>query len=124
MVINLDRSINRLNKMRAAFEAKGLPLFERVAGVLVTADRDYQPPRLTKSLKLADYGCALAHREAWKRVVAGPHEWVVILEDDAVLVDTVNLTVLPKVSWLYTPPLSLPLLFSLLLPLLFFLSTN
>jgi len=29
-----------------------------------------------------EVGCFLAHREAWKVVVAGPHETVLILEDD------------------------------------------
>jgi hypothetical protein len=38
-----------------------------------------------------------AHREAWRRVVNGPHEWVVVMEDDAVLVDSVDLTRLPAV---------------------------
>lgn len=57
----------------------------------------FSPPRTSPSLKLADYGCALAHRKAWQRVADGPHEWVVVLEDDAELVDGVNLTDLPPV---------------------------
>lgn len=58
----------------------------RVPGVIVTeanVDTMY-PKRLTTGLKLADYGCALAHRRAWQRVVDGDNEWVVIIEDDAV----------------------------------------
>lgn len=152
MLINLDQSKNRRRKMRAEFVRQGLPMFERVPGVLVTevtvslpqrpltssllfprlfstfgglfrpppllsaqcvsgctteaasvpgggqANVDqYTPRRTSGSLKLADYGCALAHRRAWQRVVDGAHEWVVILEDDAELVDGVNLTDLPAV---------------------------
>eukprot|EP00035_Acanthoeca_spectabilis_P005611 m.115605 g.115605 ORF g.115605 m.115605 type:complete len:351 (-) comp13097_c0_seq2:106-1158(-) len=99
ILINLDQSKNRRRKMRAEFVRQGLPMFERVPGVLVTeANVDQHTPRRTSgSLKLADYGCALAHRRAWQRVVDGAHEWVVILEDDAELVDGVNLTDLPAV---------------------------
>eukprot|EP00041_Stephanoeca_diplocostata_P030568 m.929252 g.929252 ORF g.929252 m.929252 type:complete len:318 (-) comp23781_c0_seq17:625-1578(-) len=99
MVINLDRSINRRRRMRSAFMELELPMFERVPGVLVTdATVDsMHPKRLSTSLKLADYGCALAHRRAWQRVVDGDHEWVVIIEDDAELVESVNYTDLPAV---------------------------
>ena len=55
------------------------------------------PPRKSPALKLADYGCALAHRRAWQRVADGPHEWVVVLEDDAELIDDVDLRDLPPV---------------------------
>lgn len=36
MLINLDQSKNRRRKMRAEFIKRGLPMFERVPGVLVT----------------------------------------------------------------------------------------
>jgi GR25 family glycosyltransferase involved in LPS biosynthesis len=99
MVINLDKSRNRRRKMRADFAKHNLPEFERVPGVIVTDENvnTMTPPRKTSALKLADYGCALAHRRAWQRVVDGPHEWVVVIEDDAELVDEVDLTDLPLV---------------------------
>ena len=55
-------------------------------GIHATEDGVYEVPRLTKLLPLADYGCALAHREAWKAVANGHHEWVFILEDDTDLI--------------------------------------
>lgn len=66
----------------------------RVPGVIVDKSKmdSYSPPRLGKSLKLADYGCALAHIAAWRRVIAGSHDWVVVMEDDAEFVDDVDLT--------------------------------
>eukprot|EP00039_Didymoeca_costata_P015280 m.257524 g.257524 ORF g.257524 m.257524 type:complete len:230 (-) comp16190_c0_seq5:4107-4796(-) len=99
MVINLDRSKNRRRKMMQAFRDKNLPKFERVPGVIVDKSKmdSYSPPRLGKSLKLADYGCALAHIAAWRRVIAGSHDWVVVMEDDAEFVDDVDLTKMPKV---------------------------
>ena len=78
---------------------RGLPKFERIPGVIVTAENvdRMTPPRLSKQLKLADFGCALAHRRAWQRLVDGPHEWAVVLEDDAELIDSVNYADMPKV---------------------------
>lgn len=99
MVINLDRSKNRRRKMRQDFADRGLPAFERIPGVIITAENVNQmtPPRLSKQLKLADFGCAMAHRRAWQKIVAGPHDWAIVLEDDAELIDSVNYTVMPKV---------------------------
>ena len=45
-----------------------------------------------------DYGTALAHRAAWKAVMDGPHEWVIILEDDAQLISKDLVTSFPLVA--------------------------
>eukprot|EP00040_Diaphanoeca_grandis_P000286 m.14996 g.14996 ORF g.14996 m.14996 type:complete len:305 (-) comp10382_c0_seq1:115-1029(-) len=99
LVINLDRSKNRRRKMKSEFVSRGLPNFERVPGVIVSEENVDKmfPRRRHKSLKLADYGCALAHRAAWQRLVDGPHEWGIVLEDDAELMDGVNYTDMPLV---------------------------
>ena len=50
--------------------------------MLVTRDVHYDIPQ--HNLKNADFGCLLAHREAWKRIALyGQSEWAVVLEDDS-----------------------------------------
>ena len=97
MLINLDRSVGRLNRMTETFQKLELPMFERIPGVEVKAGGVYDVPKLHPSLKNADYGCCLAHREAWKAIVKGDHEWVLILEDDTLIVDPKLLLDLPPV---------------------------
>eukprot|EP00048_Salpingoeca_helianthica_P021067 m.10153 g.10153 ORF g.10153 m.10153 type:complete len:213 (+) comp5551_c0_seq1:217-855(+) len=79
----------------------GLPDFERIPGVEVKEElvgtSAYSVPRITKYLKIADYGTCLAHRAAWEAVYKGKHRWVIILEDDAQLVPGVNLLDFPLV---------------------------
>lgn len=85
LVINLDRSPGRLQRMREQFAALGLPPFERVPGVEVTAQRlaagqAYDVPRLHAGLKPADYGTCLAHLRAWKHAYNGSRRWYIVLE--------------------------------------------
>jgi GR25 family glycosyltransferase involved in LPS biosynthesis len=54
---------------------------------------------IISGLDVGDFGCALAHRAAWKAVMDGPHEWVIILEDDTQLVSKDLLTEFPLVAW-------------------------
>lgn len=62
LVINLDRSPQRLERMREMFDELGIPQFERVPGVEVrSGGGPYDVPRLTEGLKPADYGTCLAH---------------------------------------------------------------
>ena len=96
MVINLDRSVKRLERMQEAFIGLGLPEFERRPGVEAAEGVSYEVPRLGK-VPIADYGCALAHRRTWQAVADGPHEWVVVLEDDAPPVSYSAVTNFPPV---------------------------
>ena len=97
MVINLDRSTGRLKRMADMFTKLDLPMFERIAGVEVKEDGVYDVKRHTKHLKPADYGCCLAHREAWKAIVSGGHEWVLVLEDDTIIPEADLVLDLPPV---------------------------
>ena len=97
MVINMDRSVKRLQRMQQRFIELGLPMFERIPGVEYNPQHTYPVKRLTKYLLEADYGCILAHYNAWQAVVNGTHDWVVILEDDTKLISKELLTDFPLV---------------------------
>ena len=62
------------------FQHLGLPPFERIPGVLVQPGATFDIPRI--SVIGADLGCALSHREAWKRIVKSGHVWAIVHEDD------------------------------------------
>lgn len=79
-VINLDRSVKRLERMRQRFDELGLPQFERVPGVEYKRGKRYSVPLKSKYLKPADYGTALAHYKAWKYVYASRKRWSIIIE--------------------------------------------
>ena len=109
MVINMDRSVKRLERITARFAELRLgmftavslchqalhcrlPMFERIPGVEVVEGVTYDVPMFyhpdtfrNGRPPIADYGCALAHRRAWQAVVDGPHEWVMLIEVTMVL---------------------------------------
>eukprot|EP00049_Salpingoeca_infusionum_P019516 m.362241 g.362241 ORF g.362241 m.362241 type:complete len:346 (-) comp20236_c0_seq1:291-1328(-) len=88
LVINLDRSPKRLQRMRDRFEELGLPQFERVPGVEYHPERGpYDVPLKHRGLKPADFGTCLAHLKAWKHVYSGSKRWYVVLEDDTELLE-------------------------------------
>ena len=109
LVINMDRSVDRLRVVIDMFVRLGLPFFERVPGVEIIAGGTYDVPRIpneihvdgtyheSKTLKDGDYGCALAHRRAWQAVAAGAHDWAVILEDDALVLEARHVLDFPLV---------------------------
>ena len=94
LVINMDDSTARLQRQRQRFARLGLA-FERLQGV--DAARDCFGGRNKSgvshcmgvprgSLPLRDLGCALSHRQAWRRAAsAGNSSWWLVLEDDAVV---------------------------------------
>ena len=47
-----------------------------------TAGDVFDIPHIDKRMPPADYGCALSHREAWKRLINSTHQFAVVLEDD------------------------------------------
>lgn len=95
LVINLDRSTGRLERMREAFRNAGLPEFERVPGVEVKEEllgsSAYPVPRLTTHLKVA--GLVVAHRRlpitgrVWLTTVHG--RWVIVRQLFRIHVDIV-----------------------------------
>ena len=97
-------------------------MFDRVPGVAVDPHTQYDMPRISNVLHVkgrlhnntlpdGDYGCALflrprradliscalAHRRAWQAVLRSPYEWHMVLEDDAVLASSADVTVFPPV---------------------------
>ena len=101
MVINMDQSVKRLEKITQRFHElrcrpshssshltpRRLPMFERIAGVVVREGETYDVPMFyhpdtfrNGRAPIADYGCALAHRHAWQAVADGPNEWVMVIE--------------------------------------------
>ena len=98
LVINMDRSRDRLARMTTAFVNLGLPMFERIRGVDVARDenQDFDIPR--QEFADGSFGCALGHRAAWKSIVANDaHEWFVVLEDDTPPISKEAITEFPPI---------------------------
>ena len=88
LVINLDRSADRLERMRQIFAGAGLD-FERLAAVdgkllppeeqsVFSGQRNGQPVTLTPG----EIGCYLSHVKAWKTLLDGTGDHVLVVEDD------------------------------------------
>lgn len=88
LVINLDRSADRLERMRQIFASTGLE-FERLPAVdgrllpqeeqsVFQGQRNGQPVMLTPG----EIGCYLSHVTAWKRLLDGPEDHIAVVEDD------------------------------------------
>lgn len=80
LVINLDRSPDRLATIAAEFARIGIP-FERVAAV--DARNDHlnfpAPPHLTGP----EIACFLSHRKCWQLIADGADQYGAVFEDDA-----------------------------------------
>ena len=79
LVINLDRSVDRLAGVTAEFSRIGVA-FERVAGVDATTGVPFAAPPLTD----AEICCFLSHRRCWRIIADGPDRYGVVFEDDVV----------------------------------------
>lgn len=90
LVINLDRSTDRLAHVTAEFERAGVA-FERVAAVdaLALPDLGSMPVRKrpVSQTRLTDgeIACLLSHRACWSAIAAGDDAYVAIFEDDVML---------------------------------------
>lgn len=87
LVINLDRSPDRLEFQRAQFGILGME-FERVQAVTGDAVDDGYYERMkasgTRLMTRNEVGCFLSHKSCWQ-ICAQGDEAVLVLEDDAVL---------------------------------------
>ncbi|WP_440532737.1 glycosyltransferase family 25 protein [Variovorax sp. YR566] len=90
-VINLDRSPDRMEAMRRRLGRVDLS-WRRIPGVdgktldlALHADVDEAGYRRRHGKKMnpAEAGCYLSHLEALRQFLAGPCDWVLVLEDDA-----------------------------------------
>jgi len=79
LVINLDRSVDRLAAATAEFSRIGID-FERVAGVDAMNGVPFTSPPLTET----EICCFLSHRRCWKAIADGPDQYGAIFEDDVV----------------------------------------
>ena len=90
LVINLDRSTDRLAHVTAEFERAGVA-FERVAAVDSQAlpDLGSMPVRKrpVSQTRLTDgeIACLLSHRACWSTIASGDDAYVAIFEDDVML---------------------------------------
>jgi len=84
VVINLDRSPERLATFRAEAERVGLA-FERLPAVEAEAVAE-RHGRLTRG----EVGCFESHRAAWRSLVESGDPWLAVFEDDAVLAAAVT----------------------------------
>lgn len=81
LVINLDRSTDRLAHMSSAFDAMGLP-FERVPAVDGRLARSGKSAGGGDGLTDAELGCLLSHMACWNLAAASADRWTAIFEDD------------------------------------------
>lgn len=89
LVINLDRSRDRLAHITAEFTRIGIA-FERIEAIDARnrpeLDHIEQNVRYTNRLRLTggEIACLLSHRACWKIIASGDAPYVAIFEDDAV----------------------------------------
>jgi glycosyl transferase family 25 len=104
LVINLDRSLDRLAHMTAEFSRMGIA-FERVAAIDAQDRRDLSriplrakritPPRMAD----AEIACLLSHRACWAIIAAGDDAYGAVFEDDVVF-STKAAALLADVGWI------------------------
>ena len=93
LVINLNRSKERLQKIRARLNELNIG-FERIEafdGSNLSDDEynsltyPYNHPcrvRFTRELTKGEVGCFISHRKCWQKLVNSNEDYAVILEDD------------------------------------------
>lgn len=89
LVINLDRSRDRLAHVSAEFARVGLA-FERVVAIDARDRPDLaEMPQRKKRLRMADteIACLLSHKQCWSMIAAGDDAYGAIFEDDVVFAD-------------------------------------
>nr|WP_081879971.1 glycosyltransferase family 25 protein [Agrobacterium rubi] len=104
LVVNLDRSVDRLPHVVQEFEKNDLT-FERVSAVDWHDLKDINLNELTKrsvkfkKLTYPAIACFLSHRKCWQLIVDGLDEYVAIFEDDVILSQKAK-KFLDDVSWI------------------------
>ncbi|MGX8010461.1 glycosyltransferase family 25 protein [Mesorhizobium sp. ORM8.1] len=89
LVINLDRSSDRLAHVAAEFERIGIS-FERIAALdargrpELSSMQRLTKHRLQSRLTNGEIACLLSHKACWSIIAAGDDEHVAVFEDDVV----------------------------------------
>ena len=94
LLINLDRSTERLSKVTSRLNCLGIH-FDRISAVdgyaldqktveSITYPIDHfeTKVRFTRALTAGEIGCFLSHIKCWKKLVSSSENWALILEDD------------------------------------------
>ena len=113
LVINLDRSPDRLAGMKAQLDARGIE-FERIEAVdgKNLGDDDVErvaPERIVsktyhRELSRGEVACSMSHRKAWQKIVDDDLDFGIVLEDDVELLDNFTDVIrlvesLPREGW-------------------------
>ncbi|WP_352537241.1 glycosyltransferase family 25 protein [Mesorhizobium sp. M0029] len=101
LIINLDRSRDRLAHVTAEFARIGIA-FERVAAIDARDRPDLaEMPQGKKHLRLADaeIACLLSHQQCWSTIAAGEDAYAAIFEDDVVFPDKAG-ALLADAGWI------------------------
>ncbi|MDR3437743.1 glycosyltransferase family 25 protein [Telmatospirillum sp.] len=90
LVVNLDRSLGRMEHMRSILDRHRLPFdrFTAIDGLAVS--EPYVLPTLRdygRKMTKGELGCLLSHRAIWQRIADGPDPHVMVLEDDVTISD-------------------------------------
>lgn len=88
LVINLDRSIDRLAHVTAEFARIGMP-FERVAAMDASAEDDPHvfDIGIANGLSAGETACFISHRICWRLIAEGNEPYAAVFEDDVVFSD-------------------------------------
>lgn len=92
LVINLDRSVDRLAAVTGDLDGLGIP-FTRVPAVdgrelvlpLPGVDAALYRRTHARDLRMAEVGCYISHLRALRTFLDGPHAHAMVLEDDALI---------------------------------------
>lgn len=103
-LINLDRSIDRLEVMKERLSAIGVTV-ERVPGIdgskidITSLSVDVPNPSYPRTLTTGEIGCFLSHRKCWEKLVESGDDWALILEDDCIFHPSAS-RYLTSINWI------------------------
>lgn len=94
LVINLDKSVDRLTQVSNQLAKLNIP-FERIRAIngkelnesikksiIYPIDHFETKVRFTRALTDGEIGCFLSHRKCWERLLESNEDWALVMEDD------------------------------------------
>lgn len=112
LLINLDESTDRLEKVTKALQTAGITDVKRVSGVngnrlddnyiesITTRYNDFETRvKCTRELSKGEVGCFLSHKKCWQMLLDSEEDYAIILEDDIVISERAS-SYLNNLSWL------------------------